>query len=160
MLHDVYLSLGSNIGKREKYIERAIEDLCAVSTIQKKSKIIETDPVGYEDQNKFLNCVVFVKTPCAPEELLQKIKKIENDLGRKRLIHWGPRTIDIDIIFYDDLILNSEVLIIPHSRMHERLFVLESLVEVNPDYIHPIFKKTIKELYKDICHCERSEAIS
>ena len=147
MLHDVYLALGSNIGDRKKYIEKAIEKLTSFSTIHKRSKVRETDPIGYEDQNRFLNCVVVVKTEITSELFLQKIQEIENDLGRKRSIHWGPRTIDIDIIFYDDLVVESETLIIPHPRMHERLFVLEPLLEINPDFVHPIFKKTIKELF-------------
>jgi len=146
MLHEVYLSLGSNLDNREHYIQEAIEYLAAFSTVQKKSKIIETDPIEYRNQPRFLNCIILIQTSDEPLSLLHKIENIENVLGRKRTIRFGPRTIDIDIIFYDDLVFSSEKLIIPHPRMHERLFVLEPLLEINPNLMHPILKKTIREL--------------
>jgi 2-amino-4-hydroxy-6-hydroxymethyldihydropteridine diphosphokinase len=141
MLHDVYLSLGSNRGDRKKYIETAIEKLSACCDIQKNSKIIETDPLSYTNQPRFLNCVLLIKTDLLPESLLTKIQSIENELGRKRTIRFGPRTIDIDIIFYDDLVVTSERLIIPHPRMHERKFILELLEEIGGP--HPFMKKYI-----------------
>ena len=128
----VYLALGSNLGDREQSIHKAIQALKKDGvSILKVSSIIETDPVG-PLQDKFLNAVLKGKTQLSPEELLEVIQSVERKLGRVRKIINGPRTIDIDILLYDDIKLVSRRLIIPHPRMMERSFVLEPLKEVDP----------------------------
>jgi 2-amino-4-hydroxy-6-hydroxymethyldihydropteridine diphosphokinase len=122
----VYLSLGSNIGDRYSFIHRAVENLRGLSGVEliRMSDIYETEPVGYTNQDKFLNAVVCIKTTMEPFELLAAIQKIEKILFRVRETRWGPRTIDIDILLFDDLELDKETLQIPHPRMFERAFVL------------------------------------
>lgn len=130
-----YLSLGSNLGNRKQYIESAVNKLNENEniTVKKVSSIYETEPVGFTKQNKFLNIVVEIETSLEPLELLRQCQKIENDLGRVRIIRWGPRTIDIDIIIYEDYIIESNTLTIPHPRMKEREFVLIPLNEIASD---------------------------
>ena len=110
------------------------------------SKVYETPPWGYENQPAFLNMAVKCETNLEPESLLKRLKQLEVQLGREQSFRWGPRLIDIDILFYNDLILESESLTIPHPRLHERAFVLVPLADIAPDFIHPVLKKTIKEL--------------
>lgn len=129
-----YIGLGSNLGDRALHIETAICLLQETGTvILRCSKIIETDPVGGPAQNKFLNGVVKIETPLTPVELLSQCQKIEQRLGRVRDIHHGPRTIDLDILLYDQLVVDTPLLKIPHPRMLERSFVLEPLKEIEPD---------------------------
>lgn len=144
---DVYIGLGSNLGQKEENIKKAIDLLKKECTIVKISSLYETEPVGYENQDWFLNAVVKLETRLEPIELLTFAQDIEKILGRKRIIKNGPRTIDIDILFYEDQVLHEETLILPHPRLHERGFVLVPLLEIEPDFLHPIFKKTIAELY-------------
>ncbi|WP_050183653.1 2-amino-4-hydroxy-6-hydroxymethyldihydropteridine diphosphokinase [Domibacillus robiginosus] len=133
MIHQAYLSLGTNMGNREEQLKEAVRQLHN----QKKldvlavSSIYETDPVGFTDQPSFLNIVVKVKTSMTAEELLTVCQRIENDLGRKRLVRWGPRTIDLDILLYNHDNIKSDSLIIPHPRMSERAFVLVPLAEID-----------------------------
>ncbi len=155
-MHDVFLSLGSNMGDRLRYIKDAIKALRDTSQIIAISPVYETSPYGYVKQSYFLNCAVHIKTNSSPSTLLKDIHEIEKFLGRKREIRWGPRTIDIDIIFYDTLILNTPELMIPHPDMQNRLFVLKPLADIAPQIVHPILKKSIKELLdslhsKDTC---------
>ncbi|MCD6435155.1 MAG: 2-amino-4-hydroxy-6-hydroxymethyldihydropteridine diphosphokinase [Clostridiales bacterium] len=133
----VYLSLGSNIGNRFVYIDDAIEAISKISKIKisKQSSYYETAPVGYENQNNFINVCVEVETSFTPMELLGETQKIENSLGRTREIHWGPRTIDIDILLYDDLKIKNGILTIPHERMTLREFVLVPLKEINKNIV-------------------------
>lgn len=130
----VYLSLGSNIGEREKYLQRAIAKLAQNERIKigKLSSIYETAPYGYLDQDNFLNMAVEMETDLAPLEVLELAQKIERELNRERLIHWGPRTIDIDIISYGDLQLKSKRLTLPHKEALKRAFVLQPLLEIAP----------------------------
>ncbi|MED3782242.1 2-amino-4-hydroxy-6-hydroxymethyldihydropteridine diphosphokinase [Heyndrickxia sporothermodurans] len=129
-----YISMGSNIGDREKNLK----DACAllnengVDTVA-VSSVYETDPVGYTDQGKFLNIVVKVETELLPEQLLKKCLEIEKELGRIRDIRWGPRTIDLDILLYNNENIETEHLILPHPRMLERAFVLVPLIEIEPN---------------------------
>jgi len=129
----VYLGLGSNIGNRKENIERTINALedngVAIETV---SSIIETDPIG-PSQNKFLNAAAKATTTLSPENLLDTLKQIEKDLGRIKTIHHGPRTIDIDILFYDDIKINSKDLIIPHPEIFNRDFVMTPLKEIYPE---------------------------
>ena len=132
MKNKVYLSLGSNIGNRQEYIESAIELVGKTEGIKilKKSGLYETSPVGYVEQDLFLNAVIKIKTDFSEREILKIINKIENELDRKREIRWGPRTIDIDILILSDKKINETDLIIPHKEMLNRLFVLVPLIEI------------------------------
>ncbi len=135
-----YIGVGSNIGDRFNNIKSAENNInssefCAISEI---SKIYETEPVGYLEQDKFLNCVFKINTQLSPEQLLKFLLKTEKELKRERIIHWGPRTIDLDILFYNNLVISSEELIIPHPRMHERMFVLKPMCDLDSEYFHPV----------------------
>jgi 2-amino-4-hydroxy-6-hydroxymethyldihydropteridine diphosphokinase len=147
----VYIGFGSNLGDREGYIKRALSLMEKEGIhIEAISPIIETEPYGREDQPLFLNGVLKARTEIPPLKLLKILKKIEKETGRKQREKWGPREIDLDILFYDDLVLNTEELKIPHSDLHNRMFVLKPLVDLDPDFIHPILKKTIRELYEEL----------
>ncbi len=147
----VYISVGSNLGDREANCRIALEKLNSEGIIVKKaSSMYETEPWGFKDQPKFINMVIEVETELRPEELLMTLKGIEKKMGRKETIKWGPRIIDLDILFYNDKIINQDELKIPHPHMHERDFVLVPLSEIAPNKTHPILKKTIKELMEDL----------
>lgn len=146
MDHIVYLSLGTNIGNRAANLKRAIASLPPQMTVKAKSKVYETPPWGYTEQDKFLNQVVKVTTYLEPEKLLKHIKRMEVALGRKATFRYGPRLIDIDILFYDEEILESPSLTIPHPNLHERGFVLLPMMDIAPDLVHPVKKKSIREL--------------
>lgn len=143
-----YLGLGSNLGNRQEYIENAILELSSNPKIEilQKSKIIETKPFGKIIQPDFLNCVVKIETIFSASNLLKTCLNIENKLNRVRDEKWGPRTIDIDILFYGNEIIKSKNLTIPHPELHKRFFVLQSLHEICPNFIHPKFKKTMTTL--------------
>ena len=143
-----YIGVGSNIGDRYKNILSAKKEIInsTSSHVVEVSKIYETEPVGYLDQDYFLNCVFKVSTILIPKELLKLLLEIEKILKRKRIIHWGPRTIDLDILFYDNLIISSPDLIIPHPGLHERMFVIEPLCDLAPDLIHPVLKESCFEI--------------
>ena len=142
----VYLALGTNLGDRPANLRAAMEALSPEIKVLAESKVYETPPWGYETQPAFLNMAVKCETALEPESLLKRLKQLEVQLGREQSFRWGPRLIDIDILFYNDLILESESLTIPHPRLHERAFVLVPLADIAPDFIHPVLKKTIKEL--------------
>ena len=146
--HQVYLSLGSNMGDREAYLNQGIEGLNNNSRIQvqKVADIVETEPYGGVEQEKYLNTVVKLRTLLTPRELLTYIHEIEDLAGRTREIHWGPRTLDLDILFYDKLIYEDEELILPHVDMENRQFVLEPLSQIAPNLRHPILEKTVTQL--------------
>ena len=130
--NEVYLSLGSNIGKREEYIQKAIEAIEKTEgiVVLKKSGLYETTPVGYLEQDLFLNAVIKIETNFSAREILRIINKIEVELDRKREIRWGPRTIDIDILIFSDKKINEPDLIVPHKEILNRLFVLVPLIEI------------------------------
>jgi len=146
MDHTVYLALGSNMDDRLANLKQAIASLPPQMTVKKKSHVYETPPWGYEDQPKFLNQVLMAQTYLEPELLLRHLKRLEIALGRKATFRNGPRLIDIDILFYDDLVLETPDLIIPHPRLHERGFVLLPLMDIAPDLVHPLKKKSIREM--------------
>ena len=146
MDHIVYLALGSNMDDRLANLKQAIASLPPQMTVKKKSKVYETPPWGYTDQPKFLNQVLMVTTYLDPEPLLRHIKRLEVALGRKASFRNGPRLIDIDILFYDDLMLETPDLILPHPRLHERGFVLLPMMDIAPDLVHPVKKKSIREM--------------
>lgn len=149
--HKAYIALGSNLGDRRSNLEEAIKAIaaCGHTKVTKASKTYETEPVGYLDQENFLNCAVEVETLLTPEELMKQLFQIEKNLKRERVIRWGPRTIDLDIILFDDIVTDSEDIIIPHPRMHERLFVLNPLSDIAPYAVHPILKKRIITLKEE-----------
>ena len=141
-----YLALGTNLGDRPANLRAAIEALSPEINVIAESKVYETPPWGFENQPDFLNMAVKCETTLEPESLLKRLKRLEVQLGREQSFRWGPRLIDIDILFYDNLILKSKSLTIPHPRLHERAFVLVPLADIAPDFIHPVLKKTIQEL--------------
>jgi len=150
----VYLSLGANLGDRERRLEEANRRLAeAELDILASSSIYETEPVDYRDQPWFLNQVLRVSTKLAPQALLRQCLKIESEMGRQRLIAKGPRIIDIDILLYENLIIETQgesALIIPHPRLHLRRFVLEPLCELVPDGVHPGLGKSFRQLLEEL----------
>lgn len=146
MIYNVFLSLGSNIGDRENYLSEAVSKISHVgrTMVKKVSDIYETEPVGYTEQGKFLNIAVYVETSLEPEALLKELQNIENQLKRVREITWGPRTIDIDILLYNELKVDDPDLIIPHPRMFERAFVLVPLKDIYPS--GEIFGRSIHQM--------------
>ncbi len=150
--HKVYIALGSNMGNTQEYIETAVNKLKEHPDIRviKQSSLIVTKPYGGVEQSDFLNGVMEAETYLSPEALLDELHVIEQDAGRTREIHWGPRTLDLDIIMYDDWIINSERLTIPHCDMINRDFVLGPMNEIAPYVYHPVFHKTIKTLYEEL----------
>jgi 2-amino-4-hydroxy-6-hydroxymethyldihydropteridine diphosphokinase len=147
---EIYIGIGTNLGNREENIVRAIEEMGKFCKILKKSQIYETTPVGFLDQDDFLNLVVQIETSLEPQNLLKELKKIEKKLGRKDTVRFGPRIIDLDILFYDDIVFVSENLQIPHKRMHERKFVLVPMCDIASSFVHPKFNKTCLEIYKEL----------
>ena len=141
-----YIGIGSNLGDKQKNISRAVKLLNKKCKILNKSSLYETEPIGFKNQYWFLNCAVGVQTELSPQKLLSFLKSIENSMGRINFMKNGPRIIDLDIIFYGNKIINTSNLIIPHPRLHERLFVLRPLKEIYPELVHPIYKKSVKEL--------------
>lgn len=149
-----YLCLGSNSGDRLKLIEQAVSLLGLAENIKiiRTSALYETEPWGVKEQNWFLNMAVEIKTSLNPQDLLLKCLSIEKMLGRNRENEqrWCERTIDIDIIFYDREVLETEILTLPHPRMHQRAFVLVPLLELIPDFVHPLLNKSVSQLYDDL----------
>ncbi len=147
--HIAYLGIGSNLGDKEGYLDYAVDQLNKDDYIKvsKVSTYIVTEPYGDVEQDDFLNGCLEIETLYTPEELLSVVNDIEQGAGRKRVIHWGPRTLDIDILLYDNEIVMEEKLKIPHIEMAKREFVLEPLCEIAPYAVHPGYNKTVQELY-------------
>jgi 2-amino-4-hydroxy-6-hydroxymethyldihydropteridine diphosphokinase len=150
MSHSVYIALGSNLGDRSGNLEAAVEALSPSVRVLLRSPIYETPPWGYTDQPDFLNQVIQAETELSPQDLLSDLKKIEEQLGRQPTIQYGPRKIDLDILFYDDLLLESPSLTIPHPQLAERAFVLLPLADLAPDLLHPVLGITIDELLSNV----------
>lgn len=150
--HTAYLGVGSNLGDKEKNIKEAIRMLREDGScrVDKVSPLIVTKPVGGVVQDDFLNGALAIKTLYSPQELLKKIGEIEKALKRERIIHWGPRTIDLDILLYDQEVIRTPDLFIPHIEMENREFVLEPLSEIAPEAYHPLLQKTVYQMYADI----------
>jgi 2-amino-4-hydroxy-6-hydroxymethyldihydropteridine diphosphokinase len=142
----VYLSLGSNLGDRKANLRAAIERLGEIGEMEAVSSFYETEPVEVTAQPWFLNCAVKFDTEKMPRQLISSILAIEQSMGRQRKQQKGPRTIDIDILFFGSSIIDIPSLTVPHPHLHERRFVLEPLAEIAPDVRHPIFRRTIREL--------------
>jgi 2-amino-4-hydroxy-6-hydroxymethyldihydropteridine diphosphokinase len=145
-----YLSLGSNVGNREAQLRAAQVRLSAITRVVALSSFYETEPVEYVQQPWFLNCAVAIETNETPEQLISALLRIEQEMGRQRAQKNGPRSIDIDILLLADRIMESKDLTIPHPAMHLRRFVLEPLAEIAPEALHPVFKKTIRELLDEL----------
>ena len=144
----VYLSLGSNLGDREGNLERAIELLQERGLLlRKRSSLYETEPWGRTDQPLFLNMALEIETALEPRALLSELQRVEVQAGRKKTYRWGPRTVDLDILLYNHIILNEEALKIPHPFMHEREYVLKPLDEIAPDAVHPVLQMSVHELF-------------
>lgn len=150
--HEVYVALGSNMGDRAHYIMEAVERLKSRKDcrINKVSTIVETEPYGVKEQEKFFNGVLKMQTLLYPQELLQVLQDLEAEANRVRTMRWGPRTLDLDIIFYDEEVIEEERLCVPHADMQNRLFVLEPLAEIAPYKRHPVYGKTIREMIVDL----------
>ena len=145
-----YLSLGSNVGDRVAHLRDAIARLESIGRVVSVSSFYETEPVEVTDQPWFLNCAVGLETALTAEQLMARLLQIEQERGRRRVQKKGPRTIDIDILLFDDLILDSPDVTIPHPAMQERRFVLEPLAEIAAEARHPGVKKTIRELLEEL----------
>ena len=146
--HTAYIALGSNMGDKKAYLDMGVEELrktqgCRVETV---SDYLVTEPYGVTDQDEFLNGVMKIRTLLLPRELLARLHEIEQEAKRERILRWGPRTLDLDILLYDDLILDDEDLHIPHIEMHKRDFVLKPLCQIAPYARHPVYNRTAREL--------------
>ena len=158
MNNKVYLQLGSNMGDRNAYLKNTIDFIAEeIGEIRKKSKIYESAPWGVENQNNYLNQALEITTDLSAEEVLEGVLKIEDKIGRVRNEKWGERIIDIDLLFFDDLIIEKEGICIPHIHLHNRKFVLIPLNEIVPNFIHPKYNKTIDELLKECKDTEKVE---
>ncbi len=149
-----YLCAGSNIGDRVGYLQQAnnlLKDTNGITVVD-SSSIYETEPIGFKDQQWFANAVLKIETALNPQELLGECMRIEQQLGRKRdpENRFGPRTLDLDILFYEDLIISEESLQIPHPRAHERAYALVPMLELNPEFVHPVIKKSVFEIHNEL----------
>ncbi len=150
--HKAYIALGSNMGDKETYLADAVKGLAEMkdTKVLQVSEWIVTEPYGGVEQDCFLNGVAEVRTLLTPRELLSGLHELEKAAGRERKVHWGPRTLDLDIIFYDKRIYEDEALIIPHVDMENRDFVLKPMAELAPNFRHPILQKTMKQLMEGL----------
>lgn len=150
--HTAYLGLGSNMGDKKGYLDGAVKALGETEgcRVERVSAYLVTKPYGGVEQDDFLNACLKLKTLLPPRELLDRLHDIEQAAHRERMVRWGPRTLDLDILLYDDEILETEELIIPHVELHLRDFVLEPLREIAPNLRHPIYQKTITQLAEDL----------
>ena len=141
-----FIGIGSNLGDRIENCIKAVGEISSFATVLALSSIYETEPVGKEDQPYFINCVVKIETELSPSDLLASLQSVEDRLGRRGKERWGPRLIDLDIIFYNDLAIETEELTIPHPRAHLRRFVLLPLSEIAPRLVHPVLNVSISRL--------------
>ncbi len=156
-MHSAIIAIGTNLGNKEENIKKAT-DLIKRRGIRivKSAGIYRTKPYGYTNQPDFLNSALEIETTLSPEELLETLLSIEKEMGRVRKVHWGPRIIDLDIIFYDNLVINEKNLKIPHPDMQNRLFVLKPVSEIAPCRVHPVFCKTVKTLLEELLNAEKT----
>ena len=148
----VYIAAGSNLGDKEETLKEAIYiiDKRKDCVVTKVSNFYTTDPVGYEDQDQIVNCAFEIDTLQTPSELMDTLLEVEKDFKRERIIRWGPRTLDLDIIFYNDIISYDEHILIPHPRAHERQFVMKPMCDINPYYVHPIYRKRVMDISSEL----------
>lgn len=147
---EAFIAIGSNIGDREDNVSTALQLLKNKTRLLKVSSTYETEPMYVEDQNWFLNCVAKIETDIPPRNLLRYLKDIERKMGRKKVVRYGPRIIDLDILFYGNEIVKQKDLEIPHPKIQERPFVLIPLVEIEPDHVHPLQQKTVLKLLSEL----------
>ncbi len=155
--HDAYIGLGSNMGRRKKNVAAALNALESTKEIEviTVSKLYETEPVGApDDQGPYINAAAHIRTSLTPLRLLAVCLNIEESLGRKRSIRWGARTIDLDLLCYEQKVVTTPKLTLPHPLMHERRFVMEPLAEIAPDLVHPMLEQTAKEILGALCEPE------
>jgi len=148
MGHIAYIGIGSNLGDKLHHCEKAISEILKIDRhkLLAKSSLFKTQPIGYTSQNWFVNGVIKIETDLEAPELLRTLKTTESQLGRTETFRWGPRTIDLDILFFDDIEIHTEELQIPHPLIQDRQFVLIPLAEIDRNFIHPVLKKTVQEL--------------
>jgi 2-amino-4-hydroxy-6-hydroxymethyldihydropteridine diphosphokinase len=146
------IALGSNLGDRNQSLEIAITHISALGRILAVSSFIDTAPVGFVDQPRFLNAALLLETTLSPTELLRELLAIEHRMGRDRtnVPAKGPRLIDLDLLFYDDVVLTTNELTLPHPAMHERAFVLSPLAEIAPNWRHPILRESVASLLANL----------
>jgi len=149
-VNKVFLGLGANVGDRKSNINLAIKLLQEKVKDIKVAPMYESRPVGHKNQANFLNTALMGTTDLSPLELLNFVKQIEKNVGRIKRFRWGPREIDIDILFYESSIYHDDSIQIPHPRLHERDFVLKPLLELEPEFIHPVFKESLSVLYSKL----------
>ena len=150
--HTAYIALGSNLGDKQKYLDDAVQGLADTEDciVEQVSDYLVTEPYGGVEQDVFLNGALKLRTLLTPEELLDRLHELEQAAHRERIVHWGPRTLDLDILLYDQMIIDTPVLHVPHIDMENRDFVLIPLTELAPYYRHPVLNKTISQLLKEL----------
>jgi 2-amino-4-hydroxy-6-hydroxymethyldihydropteridine diphosphokinase len=157
-MENVFLGIGSNVGDRIQFLVEAVRKLRAIpaTRILKVSSVYETEPVGVKNQNDFLNAVVLVQTSIDVADFHSRIKLIEKEIGRVERDRWGPREIDIDILLFEDRVINETAITIPHAEMVNRRFVLQPMAEIAPETVHPLVHKTVKDL---LAKCKDSNVV-
>ena len=142
----VFIGIGANLGSVRENFARALRSMEKYARLVAVSSLYESDPVGLRDQPRFTNAVIKLETELSPFELLERLKATEKEIGRKKTARWGPRVIDLDIIFYGEVVINTDSLVVPHPRAHERRFVLEPLLEIEPAAWHPVKNMAVRDI--------------
>ncbi len=161
MRHIAYIGIGSNLGDKVDHCEQAVRQILSIDChkLLARSSLYKTQPLGYLDQDWFVNGVIQIETELDPPDLLKSMKEIESRLGRVETFRWGPRTIDLDLLFYDDRVIDSGDLMVPHPLLHKRQFVLVPLAEIDGQLLHPVLRKTVRELLEDLTEDQGVERI-